>query len=240
MVGGQNPAFHLHAGDWSYAESGGSGLLTDTFDPRIFDSWFTEIEGVASNVPWMAAVGNHEMEPWYPIHGYGGQLKRMSFIGNAPGSCPVSFSFLYGNVGFIALDANDVSYELEANLGYTHGAQTKWLESTLASWRSKATVDFVVVYFHQCAHSTCSTHASDGGIDQFWTPVFDKYQVDLVINGHNHIYERTDPMRGGKRRTTAPVAPRSTRSRTGRPTPLPVPPARASTPSRWRTATSAM
>jgi hypothetical protein len=28
-------------------------------------------------------------------------------------------------------------------------------------------------------------------------PLFDQHQVDLVINGHNHIYERTDPLRGG-------------------------------------------
>jgi len=28
-------------------------------------------------------------------------------------------------------------------------------------------------------------------------PAFDTYSVDLVINGHNHIYERTYPIRGG-------------------------------------------
>ncbi len=32
-----------------------------------------------------------------------------------------------------------------------------------------------------------------------WVPLFDKYAVDLVINGHNHIYERTDPLKGGVR-----------------------------------------
>jgi hypothetical protein len=205
VVGGQQPAFHLHAGDWSYAENGGSGLLTDPYDPRVFDAWFTEIEGVAANIPWMATVGNHEMEPWYPQNGYGGQLERFQFIGNAPSSCPVSFSFSYGNVGFIALDANDVSYELEANLGYTGGAQTTWLGSTLAGFRGNPAIDFIVVYFHQCAYSTCTTHASDGGIDQYWTPLFDQYQVDLVINGHNHIYERTDPIIGGSPTGPAPI-----------------------------------
>ena len=193
----QSPAFHLHAGDLSYAESGGSGLLTDAYDPRVFDSWFAEIEGVAANIPWIVGVGNHEMEPWYPTHGYGGQLARFSFIANAPSSCPVSYSFGYGNVGFISLDANDVSYELEANLGYTGGAQTAWLESTLAAMRQDRGIDFIVAFFHQCAYSTCKVHASDGGIDKFWAPLFDQYQVDLVINGHNHIYERTDPIRGG-------------------------------------------
>jgi hypothetical protein len=205
LIGGQDPAFHLHAGDWSYAESGGSGLLTDSFDPRLFDSWFTQIEPTASRIPWIAGVGNHEMEPWYPTNGYGGQLARFQFLGTAPASCPVSFSFTYGNVGIISLDANDVSYELEANLGYTGGAQTSWLGDTCAAYRANPDIDFIVVFFHQCAYCTCSVHASDGGIDQFWTPVFDSFGVDLVINGHNHIYERTDPIRGGSSTTEAPI-----------------------------------
>ena len=48
-------------------------------------------------------------------------------------------------------------------------------------------------------------HASDGGIDKYWTPLFDQYQVDLVINGHNHIYERTDPIRAGAPTGQAPI-----------------------------------
>jgi hypothetical protein len=28
-------------------------------------------------------------------------------------------------------------------------------------------------------------------------PLFDKYHVDLVINGHNHIYERADAIKNG-------------------------------------------
>jgi hypothetical protein len=36
-------------------------------------------------------------------------------------------------------------------------------------------------------------------------PLFDLYSVDLVINGHNHVFERTDPLRGG----VAAVAPMS-------------------------------
>jgi hypothetical protein len=205
VVGGQKPDFHLHAGDWSYAEDGGSGLLTDPFDPRVFDSWFTQIEGVAATVPWMAGVGNHEMEPWYGTFGYAGQLARFAFIGNAPSSCPVTYSFTYGNVGFISLDANDVSYELEANLGYTDGVQTTWLGAMLSAMRQEPQIDFIVVFFHQCAYSTCDVHASDGGIDQYWTPLFDQYQVDLVINGHNHIYERTDPIRAGASTGEAPI-----------------------------------
>lgn len=30
-----------------------------------------------------------------------------------------------------------------------------------------------------------------------WTALFDRYQVDLVLQGHIHVFERTDPIRGG-------------------------------------------
>ena len=114
------------------------------------------------------------------------------------------YTFTYGNVGVVALDANDVSYEIPANLGYTGGRQTTWLRRTLAGLRKAPEVDFVVVFFHHCAYST-SAHASDGGVRAQWVPLFDEYQVDLVVNGHNHVYERTDALRGGRVGRAVPV-----------------------------------
>jgi hypothetical protein len=200
LIRAQAPAFHLHAGDISYAESGGSGLVTDSYDPRIWDGFFTEIEPAAASIPWQIAVGNHEMEAWYSPDGYGGQQARFDFPGPQ-----TYYSFTYGNVGVISLDANDVSYEIPANFGYSGGAQVTWLKNTLAGLRANPSIDFVVAYFHHCAYSTCSVHGSEGGAEQFFAPLFDQYQVDLVINGHNHIYERTDPIRGGNATTTAPI-----------------------------------
>src|SRR4051794_13288248 len=57
---------------------------------------------------------------------------------------------------------------------------------------------------HHCAYSTAKGHASDGGIRDAWAALFDRYQVDLVLSGHNHAYERTHPIRGGQRVASAP------------------------------------
>jgi hypothetical protein len=206
LIRTQNPAFHLHAGDISYAESGGSGVLTDSYDPRVWDSFFDEIESAAAYIPWQIAVGNHEMEPWYSPDGYGGQYARFDFPGEASSSSPPTYySFVYGNVGVVSLDANDVSYELPANLGYSGGAQVSWLGQTLAALRANPRVDFIVAYFHHCAYSTCTAHGCEGGAEKYFVPLFDQYQVDLVVNGHNHIYERTDPLRGGNVTNPAPI-----------------------------------
>ena len=206
LVRAQNPAFHLHAGDISYAESGGRGLITDCYDPAVWDSFFTEIESAAGHIPWQIAVGNHELEPWYSADGYGGQYARFDFPGTGSGSAaPTYYSFSVGNVGIISLDANDVSQEIRANLGYSAGRQTSWLAGTLAALRADPGIDFIVVFFHHCAYCTCTAHGSEGGVRQHWVPLFDTYHVDLVINGHNHVYERTDPLRAGTARTAAPI-----------------------------------
>jgi len=205
LVHAQSPAFHLHAGDISYAESGGRGLITDCYDPRVWDTFFIELEPVAGHVPWQIAVGNHEMEAWYSADGYRGLRARFGFPGDGTGQVPPTYySFVYGNVGVVSLDANDVSREIPANNGYSGGAQTRWLAQTLAALRSDPGVNFIVAYFHHCAYFTCATHGSDAGPRSQWVPLFDAYGVDLVINGHNHIFERTDPLKGGVS-TPAPI-----------------------------------
>ncbi|HEY3873176.1 MAG TPA: metallophosphoesterase family protein [Actinocrinis sp.] len=201
LVRSQNPSFHLHAGDLSYAESGGSGVVTDSYDPRIWDQFLLQNELFASVVPWQAVVGNHEMEPWYSPDGYGGIFDRFAL----PVEGQAYYSFTYGGVAFIALDANDVTYEFPANFNYSGGKQTTWLTRQLAAFRADRNIDFIVVYFHECAYCTATAHASDGGVRAAWTPIFDQYSVDLVINGHNHVYERNDPLRGGKVGVAAPT-----------------------------------
>ena len=200
------PAFHLHAGDICYADVTGRGRKSDGYDPMFWDLFLKQTEPVARSVPWMVTTGNHDMEAWYSPDGYGGQLARWSLPADGPDprTAPGVYSFVYGNVGFVALDANDVSYEIPANFGYTHGRQTAWLDRTLARLRAAEDVDFVVVFFHHCAYST-SSHASDGGVRDAWLPLFAKYRVDLVINGHNHVYERTDAVKKGEVGRAVPI-----------------------------------
>ncbi|WP_030816600.1 purple acid phosphatase family protein [Streptomyces sp. NRRL F-2799] len=199
LILGQNPAFHLHAGDIAYGDPAGAGKTTDTgFDSRTWDQFLHQTESVAKQIPWMPAYGNHDMEAWYSPGGYGGEEARWSLPDNGPDAAnlPGVYSFVYGNTAVISLDANDISYEIPANLGISGGTQTTWLEAQLKKYRAARDIDFVVVFFHHCAYCTSTAHASEGGVRQEWVPLFEKYTVDLVINGHNHQYERTDVIKG--------------------------------------------
>ncbi|GIE90859.1 purple acid phosphatase family protein [Actinoplanes regularis] len=229
LMGTQRPAFTLLAGDICYANPSGTGLPADDttalltgkapagrnlFNPYVWDVFLNQIEPQAAFTPWMFATGNHDMEPMYgnttylggsPTHGYGGHVQRLDFPVNGPKDCPSVYRFVYGNVGLISLDANELSWELQTNTGYSDGAQVRWLTETLKRWREPGSgVDFIVAFFHHCAFSTAHNHASDGGVRAAVDPLFTKYQVDLAVQGHNHLFERTDPIRHGKRTRAAP------------------------------------
>jgi hypothetical protein len=192
---GNTPQPAANSGGWDY------------YDPWVWTSWFPMIEASAASAPWMFATGNHDTELFsasvaadpatvasYDPHGYGGLKKRMDTPATGPSACPSVYSFSYGNVGIVSLDANELSWEIQGLLDYSHGAQVRWLEDRLRTWRAGHDIDFIVAFFHECAFSTCNGHSSDGGVRSALAPLFAKYQVDLAVQGHNHVYERTNPL----------------------------------------------
>ncbi|HEY2483143.1 MAG TPA: hypothetical protein VGI30_13245 [Caulobacteraceae bacterium] len=54
------------------------------------------------------------------------------------------------------------------------------------------------------------TNGADLGIREEWTPLFDKYGVDLVVCGHEHHYERSHPIRGAQANATLTPVPVAT------------------------------
>jgi Purple acid Phosphatase, N-terminal domain/Calcineurin-like phosphoesterase len=105
-------------------------------------------------------------------------------------------TYNHGYTGDLAIEKANNS----AVPDFRHGKpnlQTLWLERTLAGYRRDPDVDMIVVIMHQCAMSTSvAGNGSDLGIRRAWLPLFDKYQVDLVLSGHEHDYERSYPVRG--------------------------------------------
>lgn len=99
--------------------------------------------------------------------------------------------------------------------GSATSKQTRWLDRRLGELRARHDIDFVVVFFHHCAFSTTNAHASDGGVRDAWVPLFEKHQVDLVINGHNHVYERTDAILKNAVRRQVPIGERTDPTRDG-------------------------
>ncbi len=222
-IAATRPAFHLLAGDICYADPSGNGQPVkstgtstsptgfDSFDPTVWTTYFGLIERSAASTPWMFATGNHDMEALYDdnrgrgaSHGYGGHAARLDLPRTGPTACPSVYSMRYGNVGVVSVDANDLSMEIPTNAGYSGGSQTAWMRETLTTLRADPGIDFVVAFFHHCAFATSSTHASDAGVRAAVAPLFDEFSVDLALQGHNHQYERSNPIRRGRSTVQAP------------------------------------
>lgn len=205
-----DPDLHLHVGDLSYASLSGGGRAQEAVEslyvPSRWETWLAGIEPVAARIPWMPVLGNHEMEPTGSEWGYESYFARFTPPGTGVRheAGATTWSLRVGNVGFVALDGNDASAQIPRNRDYLGCAQEVWLESALAGLRASGEVDWIVVGFHHCAFCSSVRHGSDAGVRDRWAPLFDAYAVDVVINGHNHMYERTHPVRAGKVTTLAP------------------------------------
>ena len=90
--------------------------------------------------------------------------------------------------------------------GYSRGAQTAWLRRTLDEARKDDSIDWIIGQMHQDATTSSETgNGSDAGLRETWLPLFDEYQVDLVLCA-------TTTTTSGRSRsavTTAWPAPRS-------------------------------
>lgn len=71
-------------------------------------------------------------------------------------------------------------------------AQTTWLQETLASPTDAA---WTIVAMHKPAYSA-GYHGSDQEIQRQWVPLFEQYDVPLVLAGHDHDYQRSKPIDG--------------------------------------------
>jgi len=193
-----DPAFTLCLGDLCYADPSGGVANAGRVDHAAWDRWLTMLSRAGgAHAAALPIIGNHEIETGMGDSGYAGFLARCSTPGAPAPGLATMWAARWGNVGIVATDSNDVSTEITRNNGVSGGTQHAWLATTLAELRADPTLDWIVVAFHHSAYSTNTLHGSDAGVRR-WTPLFDRFAVDLVLNGHNHCYERTFPLRDGE------------------------------------------
>ena len=204
------PLFHLFNGDLCYAN------LAHDRVRAWWDFWENNSRS-ASRRPWMPSPGNHENELGNGPIGYQAYQTYFS-VPEAAGQTETTrglwYAFTAGAVRVISIANDDVAYQDGGNSyvrNYSHGAQKAWLEAELAAARGNRGVDWIVVCMHQCAISTASlANGADLGIRQEWSPLFDRYGVDLVVCGHEHHYERSHPIRGAEANATLTPIPAAT------------------------------
>jgi len=143
--------------------------------------------------------GNHENDS-------ADSFANWAIPGDSTDKYPETYaSFDVGPIHFVAID------DLYVSQGATNAvaaAQLTWLKADLAAADADRTNHpFIVAYSHRGMFST-SFHAGDSDVlttRGVLAPVYDQYKVDLVIDGHDHEYERSKPLNAGSPPNGAPV-----------------------------------
>ena len=191
MVAGWNPDFVVTTGDNYYTNAGGSG--TGKYDEAIGKYYCSFLEGISttgSNCPAGTAATN-AFFPTLGNHDYsdaGDSTTASNYIayfdlpgipGNSSGN-EYYYDFVQGPVHFFALNSNTQ----EDDGTSSSSAQAAWLQAQLAA----STAPWKIVYFHHASYSTASAH----GDTSYMQWPFDQWGVDVVLNGHDHTYERLE------------------------------------------------
>jgi Purple acid Phosphatase, N-terminal domain/Calcineurin-like phosphoesterase len=189
------PLFHLVNGDLCYANLSHNRV-------RTWSDWFANNTRSARYRPWMPAVGNHENELGNGPIGYAAYQTYFALpdSGSDQELRGLWYAFTAGSVRVISLANDDVCYQDSGSFyvhGYSGGVQKQWLARELERARSDDGIDWIVVCMHQTAISTGEyTNGADLGVRESWLPLFDRFNVDLVVCGHEHHYERSCAVRG--------------------------------------------
>ena len=83
--------------------------------------------------------------------------------------------------------------------------QYKFVLDDLNKTSQNKDIDWIFVMFHKPMYSPLSKQFEEYIIRNKYQPIFDKYGVDLVISGHNHIYSRTLPLSFNKLNISQPI-----------------------------------
>jgi 3',5'-cyclic AMP phosphodiesterase CpdA len=118
----------------------------------------------------LAILGNHDVKEGHAD----AQIAALGMPGRW-------YSEVFGDLTFVALDSND-PYNLD---------QLAWLEQTLAA----ATTTWKIVALH---HPPYSAGYQGSSLDarQVFSPLFERYGVQLALSGHEHDYQRSIPIGG--------------------------------------------
>jgi len=147
-------------------------LVMDGLKAADWNSYYSLNNPYLKKFLYQPAMGNHEYEsPFY----------------NWITGKPKWYSFTWENCYFICIDNNN---NIE-----TGSPQYIWVEKEL---KAAQKYKFKIVYFHIPPYSS-KKHGDDEWTQKFLVPLFEKYGVHVVFCGHEHGYEVSYPLKGGKK-----------------------------------------
>lgn len=164
--------FIIHAGD----------LVSEAHSERQWEEWFTAGGWIHRMLPSISVPGNHEFEP-YTEEENAQDIEHLSVQWRPQFTLPLNgpkgleetvYYTDYQGVRILALNSSEMQQE-----------QVAWIEEVMAENPNKWTV----ATFHHPLYSA-SAGRNNNRLRDLWKPIFDKYGIDLALQGHDHSYAR--------------------------------------------------
>lgn len=158
--------------------------LTDRFD-------------FMGNTPVAAVAGNHEAAE-------GDFYSRFNY--DVPQGSDTStgcyYSFNWSNAHFVCLNTNDTTNKETSSATGLSDAQLNWIKSDLEANKN---AEWLIVLMHKgiydagdhCQNADTGEGSEDFDIEKIrnqLAPLFTQYGVDLVLQGHDHLYSKSAPI----------------------------------------------
>ena len=182
-IQGKKPERVLALGDYSYTSTA--------------TCWLNTINPIKSIT--RINIGNHENDA------NEGNSQYMNAFGLGSKQY---YSFDYVNAHVLTM-ASEISFSKGS-------AQYNFVENDLKTAVANPNIKWIIVNYHRVMYTspnTCSASTCEGSssLRDAYHPLFDKYRVDLVLQGHVHNYQRTFPL---KYDTVSPSSPTRTSTST--------------------------
>jgi 3',5'-cyclic AMP phosphodiesterase CpdA len=186
--------FIVYAGD----------VLAEGYDDQLWGEWWYGMNFIAAMIPNLPVPGNHDLHrnPGSPD---ADQVLSVSSLWNAHFSVPSngpgtpldhqSYYFDYQGVRFIFIDVNVFANEdfEPAEKDRVSKMQAGWLEETLKCNPN----EWTIVVQHQPIFAVAKKR-NYAAMRALLEPIYDRYHVDLVLEGHDHVYARTHKIFEGR------------------------------------------
>lgn len=145
------------------------------------DCWFSLISPLDTGNKFKITIGEHDIGD--------GPAKYQRYLERFNLTKPF-YSFDYQNVHFLVMATaknKKVPYMNDSE-------QYEFVNQDLKKAHSNKSIDWIVVSTFRPFYSSNTTHPGLDKLQDTYHRLFEKYDVDIVLQGHNHNYQRTYPL----------------------------------------------
>jgi hypothetical protein len=164
----------------------------------VVNSWknfFSVAQPLNAKYPLMSVTGNHDVVNDTASTDFQKPFPVFYDLFNLPCN-QLNYSYDYGNTHFVAINSGYAQgAEKVGKVLFAEGsAEYKWLEKDLSKARKNKDIRWIIVYSHYPIYSFGASHIATW--QAHVKPLIDKYEVDLYLAAHRHVYERHKAVRG--------------------------------------------